>query len=359
MGSFQKRQSGSFRVRQGRGQRVVVGPGASGGNAEAVAARGDAQTAAAAAASSATAAQNAANLVGAPADSAVTALFGGASSARAATDARYSRKDAANTYSAQQTVPSLRLTTDPEAIIVTETAGTHGRRLLVTVVDPNSDRAAQLELRPGTAVSQDTGASAAQQSQILLFGRVGTDYERLLIDGYGKSFRVTTSKRGAGTQRPIEFGVEDNGVSLSVAASVRPDASFRVHSKLTLGDTGDASFTRAAADVIQTPGDLLAVKSLRAASGSAQEVRMGNINGLAAAGVAFGTPTAGVQDAYIMRPSAGRLRTNADWEMDGALDHDGPTAGFYGATPVAKQTGVAVTTAAVHAALVNLGLIGA
>jgi len=31
--------------------------------------------------------------------------------------------------------------------------------------------------------------------------------------------------------------------------------------------------------------------------------------------------------------------------------------GFYNATPVAKQTGVAVTAAGVHAALVNLGLI--
>lgn len=35
------------------------------------------------------------------------------------------------------------------------------------------------------------------------------------------------------------------------------------------------------------------------------------------------------------------------------------TLGFYGATGVAKQTGVAVTAAAVHAALVALGLIAA
>lgn len=32
--------------------------------------------------------------------------------------------------------------------------------------------------------------------------------------------------------------------------------------------------------------------------------------------------------------------------------------GFYGATPVAKQTGVAVSAAGIHAALVALGLIG-
>lgn len=33
--------------------------------------------------------------------------------------------------------------------------------------------------------------------------------------------------------------------------------------------------------------------------------------------------------------------------------------GFYGSTGVAKQTGVAVTAAAIHAALVALGLIAA
>ena len=35
------------------------------------------------------------------------------------------------------------------------------------------------------------------------------------------------------------------------------------------------------------------------------------------------------------------------------------TLGFYGATGVAKQTGVAVSAAAIHAALVALGLIAA
>lgn len=39
-------------------------------------------------------------------------------------------------------------------------------------------------------------------------------------------------------------------------------------------------------------------------------------------------------------------------------DADGQV-GFYGTAPIAKQTGVAVTAAAVHAALVALGLIAA
>jgi hypothetical protein len=41
------------------------------------------------------------------------------------------------------------------------------------------------------------------------------------------------------------------------------------------------------------------------------------------------------------------------------LDCNATGVSFYGASPAAKQTGVAVTAEAIHAALVALGLIGA
>jgi hypothetical protein len=43
--------------------------------------------------------------------------------------------------------------------------------------------------------------------------------------------------------------------------------------------------------------------------------------------------------------------------VPGTFNHKGASAGFYNATPIAKPTGVAVTAAGVHAALVSLGLI--
>lgn len=46
-------------------------------------------------------------------------------------------------------------------------------------------------------------------------------------------------------------------------------------------------------------------------------------------------------------------------ELDGDLNHDGTNVGFYATAPIAQQTGVAVSAAGVHAALVNLGLITA
>jgi hypothetical protein len=54
-----------------------------------------------------------------------------------------------------------------------------------------------------------------------------------------------------------------------------------------------------------------------------------------------------------------KIAAQGEVEIEGALNHDGAAVGFYGAAPVAKQTGVAVTAAGIHAALVSLGLIGA
>lgn len=53
--------------------------------------------------------------------------------------------------------------------------------------------------------------------------------------------------------------------------------------------------------------------------------------------------------ALIQETSSGNLR----------LGKTGGNVGFYGTTPVALQTGVAVSSAGIHAALVNLGLITA
>lgn len=52
-----------------------------------------------------------------------------------------------------------------------------------------------------------------------------------------------------------------------------------------------------------------------------------------------------------------QTRIHGEARIDGAINHDGSRVGFFGATPVAKPTGVAVTPAAIHAALVKLGLI--
>jgi len=56
---------------------------------------------------------------------------------------------------------------------------------------------------------------------------------------------------------------------------------------------------------------------------------------------------------------AGIISGSSHLNIEGDIDHDGSNVGFYGTAPVAQQTGVAVTAAGIHAALVNLGLITA
>jgi hypothetical protein len=67
----------------------------------------------------------------------------------------------------------------------------------------------------------------------------------------------------------------------------------------------------------------------------------------------------GATQNRIVINSSGVVNVTGELDLDGALNHDGSTVGFYGTTPTAQQTGVAVTATAVHNALVNLGLITA
>jgi len=67
----------------------------------------------------------------------------------------------------------------------------------------------------------------------------------------------------------------------------------------------------------------------------------------------------GTAPAITITKATRNITIDQDLEIDGDLDHDGTNVGFYGTTPVAQQTSVAVTEVAIHAALVSLGLITA
>ncbi len=56
---------------------------------------------------------------------------------------------------------------------------------------------------------------------------------------------------------------------------------------------------------------------------------------------------------------SGGVIVDDEIEINGAFNHDGSTYGVYGTAPIAKQTGVAVTIIALHAAIVALGFISA
>jgi hypothetical protein len=74
-------------------------------------------------------------------------------------------------------------------------------------------------------------------------------------------------------------------------------------------------------------------------------VTAGNVAGQLAVYTAEGEATAGVA---LVAKSTGTVSVGTPTNL----------LGFYGVAATARQTGVAVTAAAIHAALVNLGLIG-
>jgi len=65
------------------------------------------------------------------------------------------------------------------------------------------------------------------------------------------------------------------------------------------------------------------------------------------------------QNVYIRSAAADAVNINDNNTGAVNIAASGGKVGFYGATPIAKQTGVAVSAAGIHAALVNLGLIAA
>jgi hypothetical protein len=113
-----------------------------------------------------------------------------------------------------------------------------------------------------------------------------------------------------------------------------------------------------------------------AASGNVGIVHPGAANHVTISNVLVGANAGIAANFYAIFDTS--VATNAVVIVDGVLDltnvldgfslnytgtahargYKGATAGFYGATPIVKPTGVAVTAAGIHAALVSLGLIG-
>lgn len=105
-----------------------------------------------------------------------------------------------------------------------------------------------------------------------------------------------------------------------------------------------------------------------AAMGGSYDTTAGGLSPIAVEAVISATRSAGANNltntALYGSATGGQVNyglwvDDGTTRLDGDLDHDGAGVGFYGTAPVAQQTGVAVTAAAIHAALVNLGLITA
>lgn len=116
-------------------------------------------------------------------------------------DVRYGRLAVANVFTAKQTVQSLQFTTDADAMVLSDTLGTHSSRRLN--LQPNnvasSTKNVSLELVPGALVDSADNIP----SQIQLFNKTGTNYERFDFSCVNNQYIIDSTYNGTGIARNI------------------------------------------------------------------------------------------------------------------------------------------------------------
>lgn len=161
---------------------------------------------------------------------------------------------------------------------------------------------------------------------------IEADFERGLYFQYGNQAKHILYSKQAGAAQPF-FRINGLG-AMTWDAAVGGQA-------IALGHSGVASVLALTGSLTVT--DDLAVQDDFTVTGDSIQNGTGFFGGAVNMNSTLGV--------------AGNALVQGQLEVDGALRHTGAGVGFYNTAPISKQTGVAVTIAAVHAALVNLGAI--
>lgn len=216
---------------------------------------------------------------------------------------------------------------------------------------------------------------AVQINACKLFRCVGGSWSKLgIANGYnGGIFRINANPAAgdrwyfignnkgdvAGPLYSVNAAATDfAGITVGYVGDLVSPLNETINGQLLFGVAGDTNLYRNGANELKTDDALEAAAEIYARHGTASYTAIGNFGPGGQAGLQM-------EDTTLYRSAADVIRTpdklllDGEVEIDGALNHDGTHVGFYGTAPVAKQTGVAVTAAGVHAALVNLGLISA
>lgn len=151
-----------------------------------------------------------------------------------------------------------------------------------------------------------------------------SNYARLSLSAVPSTYTITPQAAGTGSLRNLDLG------AVGVTTTVRG----------TFASIGAASFS--------TTLNMVGGEVIRWSAGTAffETTGVNTFNFRPNSSLQLTISTTGITVAGAI-------------EIDGALNHDGTTVGFYGTTPITQQTGVAVSAAGVHAACVALGLFTA
>ena len=95
---------------------------------------------------------------------------------------------------------------DPNDLVVVDTLGVHGRRISIQPLDPTANAGSALQLIPGTGNNSATDTPV----EILLFNKVGTNYERWVFTMNNNSYLIVSNANNAGLSRNIYVQFDGN-----------------------------------------------------------------------------------------------------------------------------------------------------
>ena len=225
----------------------------------------------------------------------------------------------------------------------------------------------------GDAYAVGAGFAGTLANQMGLRGRAGltstVDATAVVTNAYGGYFHIRNEK--AGTTIVNAFGIYINNNEITGTITNRWDvyAASTLAKSYFAGTVGIGVTPLTKLHILagtNSAADLEAVR-LQNNGENGTEVRFHNAFGPLAGITATKMGGGGLADdgaVSILTATnavlAERLRIDSTGvTVEGAFDHNGTTAGFFGTAPVTKPTGVAVTAAGIHASLVTLGLIAA
>jgi hypothetical protein len=263
---------------------------------------------------------------------------------------------AANQFTQPQTVPTLQLGADnTNPVILTSSLGTsNSSRVSIQPKNAATSTApAQLELIPGTL----NDSSNSIPSQILLFNKVGDNYERFTFTCVDNEFLIESTFNGTGVARNIIFemgGSVSNNIAGQPAITMYSDASVDLEggsfvadgktwgvNRTRVADHHDSGDSRLVIDTrTKTPADNAADSaSIQFMRGGTAKWHVGlNYAGRNQDDFDFVNALAGVVPALSLGSGAT------------------PRVGFLGKAPIARAA-TPVTLADVITVLQNFGLV--
>jgi len=148
----------------------------------------------------------------------------------------------------------------------------------------------------------------------------------------------TGSHASAAVVMPRMYSYVSAGIAVGTQTTVTDMSHLWVQNATSLG-----TITRQIGLDIEALSAGVTNIGIRLAKANTYTIQLSDTGGTAAGGITFGTDTNLYRSAANVLKTDDKLLVTGELELDGALNHDGTTVGFYGTAPATQSTGWSAT----------------